>query len=163
MRAREGNRTDGIVVGMTTTTLHERAAERLQRTRQRYTRGRRALVEQLADLDGPATISELLDAGNDASTSSLYRNLAILEQCGVVHRIVTVDDVMRYELHEDLSEHHHHLVCRSCGRVADLTVSDAVERALVAAAAQARRTSGFTVTAHNFELVGTCEECNATS
>lgn len=140
--------------------LHERAAARLRQTRQRYTSGRRALVEQLDDLAGPATIPELLDAGSDSSSSSLYRNLAILEQCEVVHRIVTMDDVARWELHEDLTEHHHHLVCRACGRVADLKVSDEVERALVRATEQASRDSGFTITAHNLELVGTCEDCD---
>lgn len=141
--------------------IHEVSAARLRQTRQRYTRGRRALVQQLLDLDGPATISELVAGGSDSSTSSLYRNLAILDQCGVVHRVVAVDDT-RYELSEELSGHHHHLVCRDCGRVADLTLSDDVERALTRAATQASRTSGFRVQAHNLEMVGTCEDCAAT-
>lgn len=85
--------------------LHDRAAARLRATRQRYTAGRRALVGQLDELVGPATIQDLLDAGSDSASSSLYRNLAILEQCEVVHRVVTADDVTRWELHEDLTEH----------------------------------------------------------
>lgn len=143
---------------MDATTLHDRAGARLRATRQRYTSGRRALVRQLDDLHGPATIQELLDRGSDSSSSSLYRNLAILEQCDVVHR-VAVDDVMRWELHEDLTEHHHHLVCRVCGRVADVTVSDEVEQALVAAAEDANSRSDFTITAHNLEFTGTCDDC----
>lgn len=139
--------------------VHDVSAARLRQTRQRYTRGRRALVQQLLDLDGPATIPELLEDGSRSSSSSLYRNLAILEQCGVVHRVVAVDDTARYELSEELSGHHHHLVCRDCGRVADLTLSDDVERALTRAADQASRTSGFHVSAHNLEMVGTCEDC----
>ena len=140
--------------------IHDVAAARLRGTRQRYTSGRRALVRQLHDLHGPATISELQDGGSDSSTSSLYRNLAILEQCGVVHRVAAVDDTTRYELSEELSGHHHHLVCRNCGRVADLTLSDDVELALARAADQASRTSGFRVAAHNLEMVGTCEDCD---
>ncbi len=139
--------------------VHEVSADRLRQTRQRYTRGRRVLVQQLLDLDGPATIPELLDDGSPSSTSSLYRNLAILEQCGVVHRVVAVDDTARYELSEELSGHHHHLVCRECGRIADLTLTDDVEQALTRAADQASRTSGFRVAAHNLEMVGTCEDC----
>ncbi len=154
---------DGAVLGHTDEPLaadhiHEVSAARLRQTRQRYTRGRRALVQQLLDLDGPATIQELVEGGSDSSTSSLYRNLAILDQCGVVHRVVAVDDT-RYELSEELTGHHHHLVCRDCGRVADLTLSDDVERALTRAATQASRTSGFRVAAHNLEMVGTCEDC----
>lgn len=119
-------------------------------------------MRQLLDLDGPATIPELLEDGSDSSTSSLYRNLAILEQCGVVDRVVAIDDTTRYELSEELSGHHHHLVCRSCGRVADMTLSDDVELALTRAAAQAGRVSGFRVMAHNLEMVGTCEDCAGT-
>lgn len=139
--------------------LHDRAAARLRATRQRYTAGRRALVGQLDELVGPATIQDLLDAGSDSASSSLYRNLAILEQCEVVHRVVTADDVTRWELHEDLTEHHHHLVCRVCGRVADLSLSDEVERALVTAAEDANARSEFTITAHSLEFTGTCDDC----
>lgn len=145
---------------MDATTIHDRAAARLRATDQRYTSGRRALVAQLDELSGPATIQELLAGGSDHAASSLYRNLAVLEQCAVVHRVATTDDVARWELHEDLTEHHHHLVCRDCGRVADLTVSDEVEQALIDAARDASRRSEFTITAHNLEFTGTCDDCS---
>ena len=62
--------------------------------------------------------------------SSAYRNLAVLERAGVVHRIVTSDEFARYELAEDLTHHHHHLICSTCGGVTDFEVSDAVEHEL---------------------------------
>ena len=65
----------------------------------------------------------------------------MLERAGVVHRIVTADDFARYELAEDLTEHHHHLICSACGDVRDFTVSPELEgdldRALAAASARA--------------------------
>src|SRR5690625_3887435 len=102
--------------------LHAIVDEQLRRTRQRYTRGRRELVELLDGAGRPVTIPELLELGSSQSQSSLYRNLAILEQCGAVHRIVTSDDVARYELAEELSGHHHHLVCSQCGRLEDVVL-----------------------------------------
>ena len=57
----------------------------------------------------PLTIPEVLDAGNGLAQSSVYRNLVILEQAGVVHRIVTNDEFARFELAEDLVG-----LCRRC-------------------------------------------------
>lgn len=138
---------------------HETIREQLRRTRQRYTAGRQHLVDLLLELDRPVTIPELLEAGADQAQSSLYRNLAILEQCGVVRRLASVDDVARYELDEELTEHHHHLVCSACGRIDDITLSEELERSLHRAAGAASREHGYAVETHRLELVGTCGGC----
>lgn len=140
--------------------VHATVANKLRRTRQRYTSGRRELVDRLLDLERPAAIPELLEQGAAASQSSLYRNLGILEQCGVVRRIGSVDDAARYELSEELTGHHHHLVCSSCGRVEDVALPGHIERALGQAAEEARNQAGFEVDSHRFELVGTCPDCS---
>ena len=139
--------------------VHRIVDGQLRRTRQRYTHGRRQLVELLAASDRPVTIPELLDHGAIQSQSSLYRNLAILEQCGAVHRIASTDDVARYELTEELSEHHHHVVCSECGRIDDVVLTPSIERALAEAAEEAREQRAFHVDSHRLELVGTCSTC----
>lgn len=139
--------------------LHATVAQKLRRTRQRYTLGRRQLVDLLAEAGRPVTIQDLVDAGARQSQSSLYRNLAILEQCGAVHRLTSTDDVARYELAEELSEHHHHLVCAVCGEIEDVTLSPSVEDTLRSAAREAGRTRDFEVETHRFELLGTCGGC----
>ena len=139
--------------------VHDIVDEQLRRTRQRYTRGRRQLVELLVDTGRPVTIPELLELGASQSQSSLYRNLAILEQCGAVERLTSTDDVARYELTEELSEHHHHVVCSVCGRIDDVVLPPAIERALGAAAAEAHDQRGYMVDSHRLELVGTCGSC----
>jgi len=143
------------------TEVHDLVDEQLRRTRQRYTRGRRQLVALLVALGRPVTIPELLEHGAMQSQSSLYRNLAILEQCGAVERIASTDDVARYELTEELAGHHHHLVCSSCGRIDDVVLPSAVERALALAAGEAHDQRGFVVESHKIELVGTCRSCAA--
>lgn len=142
-----------------TSDVHATVDEQLRRTRQRYTAGRRQLIELLHATDRPLTIPELMDAGARQSQSSLYRNLAILEQAGAVHRLTSTDDVARYELAEELSEHHHHLVCSICGRLEDLTLPAGIERALVEAAEAASTQRRFLVDSHRFDLVGTCADC----
>jgi len=142
-----------------TNDIHATVDEQLRRTRQRYTRGRRQLVELLLGAERPVTIPELMELGASQSQSSLYRNLAILEQSGAVHRLVSTDDVSRYELTEELSEHHHHLVCSACGRLEDVVLPAAIERALVQAAEEARTQRDFAVDSHRLELVGTCPAC----
>jgi Fur family ferric uptake transcriptional regulator len=139
--------------------LHATATSRLVADGQRYTPQRRALVELLAEVEHPLTIPQLLEHHRDLAQSSAYRNLAVLERAGVVHRVVTTDEFARYELAEDLTEHHHHLICSSCGEVADFTVPAAVEEQLEAALAKAARRAGFQPSGHRLDLVGTCSGC----
>jgi Fe2+ or Zn2+ uptake regulation protein len=140
-------------------TVHATAAERLRADDQRYTASRRALVEALAAAERPSTIPELLGSRPGLAQSSAYRNLAVLEQVGVVRRIVTSDEHARFELAEDLTGHHHHLVCGSCGRVEDFTVSEQLERSLETALARVANGTGFDVDHHRLDLVGTCSDC----
>lgn len=142
-----------------TTDVHATVDQQLRRTRQRYTSGRRQLVELLRDTDRPVTIPELLDLGAAQSQSSLYRNLAILEQAGAVRRLTSTDDTGRFELAEELSEHHHHLVCSTCGAIEDIVLPDRIEAALDDAVTEAQQDRDFRIDAHHLELVGTCGSC----
>ena len=65
------------------TDLHTSVAERLRDGDQRYTRGRRALVDVLEEATRPLTIQEILARDKALAQSSAYRNLVILEQTGV--------------------------------------------------------------------------------
>jgi Fe2+ or Zn2+ uptake regulation protein len=141
--------------------VHEQVADRLKAAGQRYTSARRALVDRLRDAGQPMTLPELLD-GAALAQSSAYRNLALLEQAGAVHRIVTSADHACYELAEDLTEHHHHLICTSCGQVEDFTVSPVVERILHDAVSDVREGTGFTAAHHRLDLIGTCRSCRQT-
>ena len=141
------------------TDVHAVARDRLRTTGQRYTPTRRSLVDVLERSDRPLTIPEILKRKRGLAQSSVYRNLGLLEQAGVVCRIITTDDHARYELTEDLTEHHHHLICAECGRVDDFTVAPQVERALHGAIDRVSEDTGFTAVHHRLDLIGTCEGC----
>ncbi len=113
----------------------------------------------LAGADRPLTIPEILGQRRGLAQSSAYRNLVVLEQAGVVRRVVTHDDRTRYELTEELTGHHHHLVCSLCGLVEDVPAPDDLERSVATAAARTARTTGFRIDHHRLDLVGVCERC----
>jgi Fe2+ or Zn2+ uptake regulation protein len=139
--------------------LHRTADERLRADGQRYTANRRALVDVLATSGAPVTMTEVLAAADGMALSSAYRNLAVLEDAGVVHRLVTTDDTARYELAEDLTGHHHHLVCTSCGVVADIDVPEELERHIAALAVSTASATAWSVDHHRLDLLGTCPSC----
>jgi len=142
------------------TSLHDAVANRLHRAGQRLTPNRDALVDVLATAGRPLTIPEILQADAALAQSSVYRNLVLLEQAGVVHRIVTNAEFARFELAEDLTgDHHHHLICSTCGAVEDAPASAAIERALDRAIEEVERATGFRTTAHRIDLVGVCRNC----
>src|SRR5580704_16808568 len=141
--------------------LHPEVAVRLARVEQRYTASRRALVETLAAAGRPLSIPEILAAGQKIPQSSAYRNVTALIDAKAVRRVAGTDDHGRFELAEELSGHHHHLICGTCGQVVDIAASPRLERALAEAARVAEEDTGFTVDDHRMDLVGTCSQCRA--
>lgn len=133
---------------------------RLRRANQRLTAKREALVDVLAAAPRPLTIPEILEQRRGLAQSSVYRNLVVLEQAGVVHRIVTNDEFARYELAEDLTEHHHHLICSSCGAVEDVPASAGLERSVQNVIDEVQRRVGFRTQHHRVDLVGVCRRCS---
>ncbi len=142
-----------------TSELHETTAARLRADQQRYTPRRRAVVDILATAGQPLALPEILSRGDALAQSSVYRNLVVLEQAGVVRRVTSTDDFARYELAEDLTEHHHHLVCSACGGVEDFTAPPALERSLRRAVEDVEGATGFAATHHRLDLVGVCSAC----
>ena len=138
---------------------HDTAASRLRAVGQRYTGRRRSVIDILLGAGSPLTIPDMLGAAPRLPQSSVYRNLAVLEQAGVVRRIVTSGDFARYELAEDLTEHHHHLVCSTCGGVEDFTAPSALERSLGRAVSEVEDATGFSAEHHRLDIVGTCARC----
>lgn len=139
--------------------LHTIAAARLRSDAQRYTAGRRSLVELLDAAERPLTVAEVLERSGGLAQSSVYRNLSVLERAGVVHRLVTADEYGRFELAEDLTEHHHHLICSVCGQVEDFTISGQLEQSLDRAFERVTGERGFLAQYHRLDLVGTCSSC----
>lgn len=144
------------------TDLHTVVGQRLRSSGMRYTHSRRLVISVLAAADRPLTIPELLRKADGLAQSSAYRNLTELIDAGVVHRIIAGDEYSHFELAEDLTGHHHHLVCIRCGRVEDFVASEELEHRLHRALDDAAGSTGFTVQHHRLDLLGTCAACART-
>jgi Fur family ferric uptake transcriptional regulator len=145
------------------TALHAAIGSALTRHGVRYTTHRRKLVTALSAAGQPLTIPQLVDAASTVPQSSVYRNLAIFDEAGIVHRMPGTDDFARYELAEELMGHHHHLVCSNCGVVEDVVLPPEAERNLEDVLRSIARERGFTLASHRLDLVGDCGNCGATS
>jgi len=140
--------------------VHAEVAARLTDVGQSYTANRSSLVELMARSDQPLSIPDVLERHPDLAQSSVYRNLAVLEQAGVVLRIVTGDEFARFELAEALSgHHHHHLICSQCGSVEDVTLPPSVEATVVRELEGQARRRGFEPSGHQVDLLGRCATC----
>ncbi|NLU79240.1 transcriptional repressor [Micromonospora sp. HNM0581] len=122
----------------------------------RNTRQRAEVIELLARSDefrsAQRLHAELREGGAAVGLTTVYRTLQALADAGEV-------DILRLPTGEQLFRrcsrtHHHHLVCRDCGRTVEIT-GPAVE-------SWARRTAsqhGFTDVNHTLEILGTCAAC----
>ena len=139
--------------------LENRTSARLRSAGQRLTTNRRAVIGVLTTAAQPLTIPDILAARRSLAQSSVYRTLTILEQAGVVRRVPTEGDFARYELAEDLTEHHHHLMCANCGAVEDVIVPARLERSVDDAVAAMAEASSYEVRSHRLDIVGLCPRC----
>lgn len=141
--------------------LTERQVEQhLLDERIRFTRGRRAVVRALTGAEGPMSAAELHEAlHRNVPLSSLYRSLNVLEEAGVLAPHHSTRGLIRYELAEWLTGHHHHLVCVDCGAVDDIRLTGDQEGALEALVGQVTAAAGFQGSGHVLEIDGRCPRC----
>jgi Fur family ferric uptake transcriptional regulator len=123
---------------------------------QRRTRQRAAVQDVLAELHEFRTAQQIHDElrqrGDSIGLTTVYRTLQSLSDAGELDALRTADGETAYRRCSD--GHHHHLVCRSCGRTVEVS-GPAVERWANAVAAE----NGFRDVSHDLEIFGTCGSC----
>jgi Fur family transcriptional regulator, ferric uptake regulator len=139
--------------------LHRVVEHRLRRIDQRYTPGRRAIVDLLVTAGHPVSIADIAENLPDLPRSSAYRHLVDLHAAGLVRRVTANDEFTRYELAEDLTEHHHHLLCLNCGKVTDVTLPAEFEQAVGTAIGRLAQAAGFQAHSHRLDVLGLCADC----
>jgi Fur family transcriptional regulator, ferric uptake regulator len=129
----------------------------LHAPQERSTRQKRALAAVLESSDtfrsAQELYTELRASGENVGLTTVYNQLRALSESGEV-------DVLRSDDGESLyrrcatGDHHHHLVCRCCGRTVEVEGPE-VERWAERVATQ----NGFVGVSHTLEVFGTCAEC----
>ena len=143
--------------------LVEEIGHRLARSGQRWTPGRRAVVDIFERARAPLSMQDLQERAREARVplSSLYRIVNDLVGASVLVRLEFEEGFARFELVEELATHHHHLVCVECGTVEDFEgpgLPD-LERAVDDAMRSIRRRHRFSVRNHRLDFFGTCGAC----
>jgi Fur family ferric uptake transcriptional regulator len=137
----------------------EHALEALQAAGHRRGGARTAVVEALARHSCAVTALELDDELRrrrpPVGRASVYRALEQLEQLGLVQRIEVCRGTAGYERVDPDGHHHHHAICRDCGRMVPFEDSS-LERAI----GELSKSLSFDVTEHDVVLRGTCERCS---
>jgi len=96
----------------------------------------------------------LARGGTKIGLATVYRTLQTLASDGTVDTLRTDSEILYRYCGTD--SHHHHLVCRLCGKTVEVAGSQ-----IEAWANQIASEAGFVDVEHTVELMGTCASCAA--
>ncbi|OMF34734.1 transcriptional repressor [Paenibacillus sp. FSL H8-0548] len=135
------------------------ALEQLKMNGVRMTPQRHAILSYLMDSMTHPTADEIYKALSPAypsmSVATIYNNLRLFVEAGLVRELTYGDDSSRFD--SDLSDHYH-AICKTCGSIVDFDYPPLLEVERVAS-----QVTGFVVEGHRMEIYGLCTACNTTS
>ena len=144
----------GKTAGVPTTSECERM---LREAALRVTRPRVAVLGAVHDhphADTETIIGEVRTQVGEVSHQAVYDVLKVLTGAGLVRRIQPSGSLSRYEAR--VGDNHHHVVCRSCGAIADVECAVGSAPCL-----EASSTNGFEIDEAEVVYWGRCPECQA--
>jgi Fur family ferric uptake transcriptional regulator len=125
----------------------------------RMTRQRAALNEAIEDVPEFRSAQDIhramLEKGDKVGLATVYRGLQRLADSGELDTVRTGDGENLYRRCER-REHHHHLVCRVCGKAEEIDGPSVEKWAQEVAAG-----FGYADITHEIELFGVCADCRA--
>ena len=124
----------------------------------RMTRTRRAVLSVLEQSQYPLSPTELYAQLKKRKIAidlvTVYRNLVTLKELGLATQLeLHQEGQVRYEMKEG-RQHHHHIRCKSCGRIVDLLLCP-----LKKLTAVIEKETRFVVGDHSLEFSGWCPRC----
>jgi len=133
----------------------EVAINTLKKSGVRITPQRHAVLEYLLTSQSHPTADEIYKALEskfpNMSVATVYNNLRILKELGLVKELTYGDDSSRFDCS---TEEHYYIICEECGKIVDFhyPTLDEIE-------SLAEKISGFEISHHRMELYGVCNEC----
>lgn len=138
----------------------ERFLQFLRDRGHRVTQERLALFEEIfaqhKHIDAEELLATIKSRGLKISRATVYRNLDLLVECGMVRKQRLGRDRFLYE-HVHGGQHHDHLVCTGCGRVVEF-----MSPGIAALQSEICRAHGFVPTRHTLQISGLCNDCAGT-
>lgn len=119
----------------------------------RITDQRKTLAKLFAESPGylaPKAVYEYMGKSyTGLSFDTVYRNLRVMEELGVLEQVVFEEGV-KFKLHCREHDHHHHLICLQCGKTYPITYCP-MEKTTAP--------DDFKIVKHKFEVFGYCKDC----
>jgi Fur family transcriptional regulator, stress-responsive regulator len=128
----------------------------------RVTKQRLAVIAALTEAPhsgADAVLTRVRSEVGQVSTQAVYDVLNVLTERGLIRRIQPAGSSARYELR--VGDNHHHLVCRSCGCVADVDCATGEAPCLEPTGLE-QTSPGFVVDEAEVTYWGVCAACAAT-
>ena len=133
--------------------------ERIHAAGFRATPSRLAVAELLEKAHQPIGTPALTEAlvPNELDLATLYRTLNSFEEKGLVRHVAVDQRFASYEWIEDEGHHHHHLVCKTCGLIEEISDCEfeTLEKSVLKDAKQFAE-----ISSHSLEFFGICKKCS---
>ena len=121
----------------------------------RSTKQRHQILNIIKENKIPLTaseISELLEEKNiNIRLSTIYRNLKLFTEKGILRQLNFYEDEKRYEILN--KKHHQHLICVNCGEILPIKCP------LAQFEKKIEKETSYQIKKHDMELYGVCPEC----
>jgi Fe2+ or Zn2+ uptake regulation protein len=127
--------------------------EQLKQRGYKLTKQRKAILGVFKEMEKPLATAQyifekVVKIYPGTNFSTVYRNLDILVQEGLMRKVTFEQGASYYELIDD--EHHHHLICKGCGKIQCIDYCPVKDISFK---------DGFTPIEHRLEIFGFCKEC----
>lgn len=135
---------------------HTEYLQGLRQKGHRLTPQREMILSVICESEGHLTADEIIQRVRRRyphfNKSAVYRTLDLLTRHGLVNPTDFGQGCITYEIHRH--PHHHHLVCRKCGKMTEMSESvfAALEKTL-------RDDYSFVAELDHFAIWGTCAKC----
>jgi Fur family ferric uptake transcriptional regulator len=118
----------------------------------RITGSRRRVLEAVVQAPAHFSVDDVVRLAPHVGRATVFRTMKLLHDLNVVCRVRMEDGRLHYRL--STRGHHHHLVCRSCGRVEDFATCD-----VAALVEELTSKTAYQIEGHWLEVYGRCASC----
>lgn len=121
----------------------------------RKTKTRSAILSIFEKDPKPLSVQDLLSLLSNknlhVNKTTVYRELSFLKDKALVREVIWDDSVVRFEKNDPHC--HHHVVCKSCGKVEPIRVDE------LSVFSDVKKQSHFQLESHIMEFFGLCPNC----
>jgi Fur family ferric uptake transcriptional regulator len=129
-----------------------RIIERLEMRGHRVTASRRRVIDALMAQPSHFTVDDVLRDTGKTGRATVFRTMKLLTDLNVLCRVLMDDGTLHYRV--SARGHHHHLVCRECGRVEDFATCD-----VTSLVNELVKNTQYQIEGHWLEVYGRCQSC----